>query len=103
MEAMPLMLLLLASLLGAVVWGFFRANPKDAPRARLHVFNAATLGAAVAAAASAALPLHADALARHPDQRFMAVYLAIMAGGSALMLVVIAGGLVRNLVVFRPR
>ena len=33
----------------------------------------------------------------------MAVYLAIMAGGSALMLVIIAGGLVRNLLIFRRR
>ena len=103
MEPMPLMLLLLASLVGAVVWGFFHANPQDAPRSRLHLLNAAILAAAAGLAAAAALPLHADALARHPDQRFMAVYLAIMAGGSALMLVIIAGGLVRNLLIFRRR
>jgi hypothetical protein len=103
MEPMPLMLLLLASLLTAVVWGFFHANPKDARGAGLHCFNAAILAAAAGAAAAAALPLHADALARHPDQRFMAVYLAIMAGGSAWMLVLIAGGLLRNLVIFRRR
>jgi len=84
MEPMPLMLLLLASLLTAVVWGFFHANPKDARGAGLHCFNAAIVAAA-------------------PAQRFMAVYLAIMAGGSAWVLVLIAGGLLRNLVIFRRR
>jgi hypothetical protein len=77
---MPFMFLILAFLIGAVVWGFFHANPQGA-----------------------ALPLHADALAQHPEQRFMAVYLAIMAGGAALMQVLIAGGLVRNLLLFPRR
>ena len=98
---MPLMLLLLACLIAAVVWGFFHANPGAAPRAPLLFCNAAIVALALAGTAGSALPLYTDALARHPDQRFMAVYLAIMAGGAALMILLIAGGLVRNLVIFR--
>jgi hypothetical protein len=100
---MPLMLLLLAFLVSAVVWGFFHANPQAAPRGRLLACNAAIVLAALAGALGSALPLHADALARHPDQRFMAVYLAIVAGGAAMMIVLIAGGLVRNFLVFPRR
>ena len=97
------MLLLLVALIAAVVWGFFQARPPAAPPRPLFAYDAAVVGLAVAVALIAALPLHADALDRHPDQRFMALYLAIMAGGSALMIVVIAGGLARNLLVFRRR
>ena len=100
---MPFMFLILAFLIGAVVWGFFHANPQVAPPRRLLACNAAIVVLAVALALGAALPLHADALAQHPEQRFMAVYLAIMAGGAALMLVLIAGGLVRNLLLFPRR
>ena len=97
------MLLLLVALIAAVVWGFFHARPPAAARRALLAYDAAVVGLAVAVALVAALPLHADALARHPDQRFMALYLAIMAGGSALMIGLIAGGLARNLLVFRRR
>lgn len=95
------MLVLLVFLLSAVLWGFFHARPPHAPRGRLMLCDAAILAVALAGAAASALPLHADALARHPDQRFMAAYLATIAGGAALMILVIAGGLVRNLVLFR--
>jgi hypothetical protein len=97
------MLLLQAALISAVLWGFFHARPPSATRRSLIAYNAAVVAAAIAGALIAALPLHADALTRHPDQRFMAVYLAIMAGGSALMILLIAGGLLRNLLVFRRR
>jgi len=97
------MLVLLAFLVAAVVWGFFHANPHAAPRRRLLFCNALIVGLALAGAIGCGLPLHADALARHPDQRFMSVYLAIMAGGSALMILLIAGGLLRNLLLFRRR
>jgi hypothetical protein len=100
---MPFMFLILAFLMGAVLWGFFHANPHAAPRGRLLACNAVIIVLAVAVALGAALPLHADALAQHPEQRFMAVYLAIMAGGAAVMLVLIAGGLVRNLLLFPRR
>jgi hypothetical protein len=68
---MPFMFLILAFLLWAVVWGFFHA-----------------------------IPLYGDALVAKPDHRAVAAYLAIMAGGSAFMVVVATGGLLRNLALF---
>jgi len=55
---------------------------------------------AVASALGWGLVLHADAVARRPDEPGLAVYLAIMAGGTAFMIVVALGGLVRNLFIF---
>ncbi|HEX2332302.1 MAG TPA: hypothetical protein VHI32_03920 [Burkholderiales bacterium] len=49
------------------------------------------------------LPLYGDALAQRPDQKALAVYLAIMVAGSGFMIVVAVGGLIRNLLSFRCR
>ena len=94
------MFLILAFLLGAVLWGFFHANPRGVSRGWLLACNAALIAAGVAAGATSGLLLHADALAKHPDQQALAIYLASMAGGSAFMIIVAAGGLIRNLVLF---
>ncbi len=74
------MFLILAFLLWAVVWGFFHM--------------------AIGVAAGSGLVLHADAVARRPDETPLAVYLAIMAGGTGFLIVVAAGGMLRNLVLF---
>lgn len=97
---MHFMFLILAFLLWAVVWGFFHANPKGVARAGLVACNAAIFALAAVAALASALPLYADALAVRPDHGAVAVYLASMAGGAAFMIVVAAGGLARNLVIF---
>jgi hypothetical protein len=44
--------------------------------------------------------LHADALAQRPDERTLAAYLALMAGGTLFMIVMAVGGLVRDLAIF---
>jgi len=97
---MPFMFLILAFLLCAVVWGFFHANPRGVDRSRLLACNIAILAIGVALAFVAAVPLYHDALAAQPDHKVVAAYLAIMAGGSGFMIVVAAGGLLRNLVLF---
>lgn len=97
---MHFMVLILVFLLCAVVWGFFHANPRGVPQARLLAVNAAILALGVAAAAASGFLLYGDALIRRPDERAMAVYLAVMAGGTAFMIVVAAGGLARNLLLF---
>lgn len=100
---MHFMFLILAFLLCAVVWGFFHANPHGVPGARLLVVNVAVLALGLVAAAASGYLLYGDALIRRPDERAMAVYLAVMAGGTAFMIVVAAGGLVRNLLLFPLR
>jgi hypothetical protein len=97
---MHFMLLILAGMLWAVVWGFFHANPRGVPRGALLACNAGIIALGAAASLVSAVPLYFDALAAKPDHLLIAVYLAVVAGGAAFMIVLAAGGLVRNLVVF---
>ena len=97
---MHFMFLILAFLLWAVVWGFFHANPKGVSAGALVACNAALVVLAVAAAAASGIVLHADALAKRPEEGALAVYLAVMAGGTAFMIVLALGGLARNLFLF---
>jgi hypothetical protein len=97
---MHFMFLILAFLLWAVVWGFFHANPRGVPPKRLLACNVAILALGIVASLVSAFPLYADAVALRPEHPATAVYLAIMAGGSAFMIVVAVGGLARNLVLF---
>ena len=94
------MVLILAFLLWVVVWGFFHANPNGVPAGRLLACNIVLVALALAGAAVVGLALHGDALAKRPDERVLAAYLALMAGGTLFMIVLTVGGLVRNLLVF---
>lgn len=97
---MPFMVLILAFLLWAVVWGFFHANPRGVAAGRLLACNLAIVALALAGAAVVGLGLHADALAQRPEERVLAAYLALMAAGTLFMIVMSVGGLVRNLLLF---
>lgn len=97
---MHFMVLILVFLLCAVVWGFFHSDPRGVAAGRLLACNVLILVLGIAAAVVSGFLLYGDALARRPDERAMAVYLAIMAGGTAFMIVVAAGGLSRNLLFF---
>lgn len=97
---MHFMVLILIFLLGAVVWGFFHSNPKGVPALSLAAVNAVILLAAIGVAALIGSVLYGDAVSVKAAEKGMATYLAIMAGGTAFLIVVAAGGLVRNLVVF---
>lgn len=97
---MHFMLLILAFLLVAVIWGYFHSNPRGVPNGKLLACNITVLVLGVLAGIAAGFILYADAVARRPEQLGMSVYLAIMAGGTAFMIVVASGGLLRNLVFF---
>lgn len=97
---MHFMILILAFLLGVVVWGYFHSNPAGVPRGRLLAVNVAVLAAGLAAAGLVGPALLTDGLQRRPDEAGMAWFLALMGGGTAFMIVVAVGGLLRNLVVF---
>jgi hypothetical protein len=97
---MPFMLLTLAVILVVAVAAYFQTSPRmEDPRPVL-VFNIATLLLSVPAAISVGGWLYADAIARRPGETGMAIYLAIMAGGTAALLVIAVGGLVRNFGLF---
>ena len=94
------MFLIMAFLLGAVIWGYFHANPQGVAKSKLLACNITVIALAAVAGLAAGIILYADAVARRPEQVGISVYLAIMAGCTAFMIVVASGGLLRNLVFF---
>jgi hypothetical protein len=99
---MHFMLIILAFVLSVVVWGFFHSNPAGVPRARLTAVNVVVLlGAGITGIAVGDI-LYADAIVVKAGEKGLAAYLAIMAGGTAFLIVVAAGGLLRYLVIFAP-
>jgi hypothetical protein len=99
---MHFMLLLFVVLLCLVVWGFFHSNPIGVPRGALHTLNAAILALAVVAGVMVGYMLYADAAVVKAGERGLAGYLGIMAGGTAALVTIATGGLLRNLVIFPP-
>ncbi|MEJ2173356.1 MAG: hypothetical protein P8Y76_00160 [bacterium] len=97
---MHFMVLILIFLLGVVVWGFFHSNPQGVPTLRLALVNAAILIAALVIGAIVGSALYGDAVSVKAGEKGMATYLAIMAAGTSFLIVVAAGGLVRNLLLF---
>ena len=97
---MHFMVLILVFLLGAVLWGYFHANPQGVSRAKLLACNVAVLAIGAAAAAAAGVLLLEDGLRAKPGETGLVWFLAIMGAGTAFMIVVAAGGLLRNLVLF---
>jgi hypothetical protein len=67
---------------------------------RLLACNIAVLALAIAAALVSGLLLYADASAIKTHEKGLAVYLSIMAGGTAFLIVVATGGMLRNLLIF---
>lgn len=97
---MHFMLLLFVVLLCLVVWGFFHSNPIGVSRGTLHALNAAILALAVVAGVMIGYLLYADAAVVKAGERGLAGYLGIMAGGTAALVIIAIGGLLRNLVIF---
>ncbi|MEO8717196.1 MAG: hypothetical protein ABI423_03135 [Burkholderiales bacterium] len=94
------MVLVLAFMMGVVVWGYFHSNPQGVARGKVLACNMVVLAAAVAAAAVAGALLLEDGLLAKPGEAGLVWFLAIMGGGTAFMIVAIVGGLLRNLVLF---
>lgn len=97
---MHFMLLIFVALLCVVVWGFFHSNPEGVPRGRVLALNVAIIVIATFAGAAIGYLLYRDASVVKAGEKGLATYLGIMAGGTTALVVMIAGGLLRNLVVF---
>ena len=97
---MHFMVLILVFLLGAVLWGYFHANPQGVSRAKLLACNVAVLALGAAAGAVAGVLLLEDGLRAKPGEAGLVWFLAIMGAGTAFMIIVAMGGLLRNLVLF---
>ena len=94
------MLVIFVFLLCVVVWGFFHSNPQGVPRRSLHLCNAVLLLLAFVAGVAIGVLLYGDAASVTQGEKGLAAYLAIMAGGTASLIVVAVGGMLRNLVLF---
>lgn len=94
------MVLILAFLLCVVVWGYFHANPQGVSHGRLLACNILVLALGAAIGVAAGMLLLEDGLRVKPGEAGLAWFLAIMGGGTAFMIVVAIGGLLRNLVLF---
>ena len=99
-KRMHFMLVILIFLVGAVLWGYFYANPQGVSRGKLLACNIAVLALGAAIAAAAGVLLLEDGLRVKPGEPGLAWFLAIMGAGTAFMIVVASGGLVRNLLLF---
>lgn len=97
---MHFMLLIFVFLVCVVVWGFFHSNPQGVPRGRVLACNVTVLVLAVAIGLAVGVVLYADASVAKASEKGLAAYLAIMAAGTAFLIVVAVGGMVRNLVLF---
>jgi hypothetical protein len=101
-RAMPFMLIILAALIGITVWAFFHTNPAGVDARALLICNVIVLALSVPVAIGIGAWLYADAVVVKSGQKGMATFLAIMASGTAALLVVAIGGGIRNFIVF-PR
>lgn len=99
---MPFMLLTLAVVIVITVVAFFQTSPRVAERRKLVAFNVATLVLALPVAIAVGAWLYADAVTVKAAEKGMAVYLTIIAGATAGLLVIAVGGMIRNFAIF-PR
>jgi hypothetical protein len=99
---MHFMLVIFIILLCLVLWGFFHANPLGVSRPGLLATNIAILALATIAGAVLGFMLYQDAAVVKAGEKGLATYLGIMAGGTTFLVIVAAGGLARNFVVFPP-
>jgi len=94
------MLLIFVALLCIVIWGFFHSNPAGVPQGKLLALNIGILALAAVSGGLIGYVLYVDASVVKAGEKGLATYLGIMAGGTAALVIVAAGGMLRNLVVF---
>ena len=94
------MLLIFVALLCIVIWGFFHSNPAGVPHGKLLALNIGILALAAVSGGLVGYVLYVDASVVKAGEKGLATYLGIMAGGTAALVIVAAGGMLRNLVVF---
>lgn len=99
---MHFMLLIFVALLCLVIWGFFHSNPAGVAQGKLLALNVGILALAAITGAAIGYVLYLDASVVKAGEKGLATYLGIMAGGTAALVIVAAGGMLRNLVIFPP-
>ena len=100
---MAFMMVLLVALLGIAVWAYFHTDPPGVPRRSLLAYNAALMACAVPIGFAVGYWLYHEGMAIKGDHgNGMIGYLSVMAGGTAFLLLVALGGMVRNFFVFPP-
>lgn len=99
---MPFVFLTFAVIVVVAIAAFFGTTPRVQNRRAALAVNVAILALSIPAAAVVGWWIYVDAVALKSGGRGMAAYFGIMSGGSAALLVVAVGGLLRNFLFF-PR
>ena len=98
---MLLLIVLMVAMIAVVVSYFWQLSPRGVNRAKLLGATMIVVAVAAGVARLAGYILYRGG-AQQVEKKDMLAYLAIMAGGMAFLLVVLVGGVIRNLLVF-PR
>lgn len=98
---MALVVLLMLVIAAVVVTYFWQLSPPGVSQAKVIAANVLVLALAGAAALLSGYVIYRSGM-EEVEHKAELAYLAIMAGGMAFLLVVLVGGVIRNLVVF-PR
>lgn len=97
---MAFMMVLLVFLVAVTVWAYFHTSPRAAGARKVMLYDAAILLAAALVGYAVGMSLYADAVVAKKSHAGMPTYLSIMAGSTASLIVVLAGGVIRNFFVF---
>lgn len=97
---MAFMMVLLVFLLAITVWAYFHTRPRVSRPRAVALYDTGVLVLAAAAGYAIGRALYADAVVAKAGHAGMATYLTIMASCTGFLIVLLAGGVVRNFFVF---
>jgi len=97
---MILALIVLVPLLLMSLWAFIRFSPKGGSRQQVLLFNLGVLAVGLVLCALLTLKIYSN-MAAGPDRAWWSI-LSVLGTLAVFSIVLVVGGLVRNLVVFRP-
>jgi hypothetical protein len=97
---MILALIVLVPILLISLWAFIRFSPKGGSRQQILLFNLGVLAVALVLCALLTLKIYSH-MAAGPDRAWWTI-LSVLGTLAVFSIVLVVGGLVRNLLVFRP-
>ena len=97
---MILALIVLVPVLLMSLWAFIRFSPKGGSRQQVLLFNLGVLAVGLVLCALLTLTIYSN-MAAGPDRAWWSI-LSVLGTLAVFSIVLVVGGLVRNLVVFRP-
>lgn len=97
---MILALIILVPILLMSLWAFIRFSPKGGSRHQVLLFNLGVLAVGLVVSALLTLKIYSN-MAAGPDRAWW-IILSVLGAVAVFSIVLVIGGLVRSLLVFRP-